>query len=96
MSAEPTLNGELRQAPVPVAGPVRAVEPRFAGLPAVPVPRGAAAVAAGGVAGIVAFSAIRVLRRRRRTRLGRRRPKEAQRSILGTRSFLVDVHVLGR
>jgi hypothetical protein len=38
----------------------------------------------------------RALRGRRRARVGRRRRRELRRTVVGTRSFLVDVHLLGR
>jgi hypothetical protein len=80
-----------------VAAPVRALERRRGLLPAIRLPRGPAALAAGGVASVVTVMALRVLRRRRAkvTRASRRR-KAPARNIIGTRSFLVDVHVLGR
>jgi hypothetical protein len=52
-------------------------------------------VAAGGVtAGAVIVAIARAIRGRRR-RFGRRRG-ELRRTVVGTRSFLVDVHLLGR
>jgi hypothetical protein len=77
---------------------VRALERRRSFLPAIRLPRGPAALAAGGVASVLAVLTLRVLRgRRRTTAVGRgRRRKAPSRNIVGTRSFLVDVHVLGR
>ena len=97
MSADPTQNGGLSNPPVPVARPARALEhPRKLVL-ALPLPRGPVAVAAGSLtASAVLVSIARVLRRRRRARLTRRGRKELRRSVVGTRSFLVDVHLLGR
>jgi hypothetical protein len=96
MSA-PSSNGELRNAPVPVARPVASLEPRRRLLLALPLPRGPVAVAAGGVtAGAVLVGIARALRGRRRARLARRRRQELRRTIVGTRSFLVDVHLLGK
>jgi hypothetical protein len=90
-------NGELRNAPVPVARPVTALQPRRRLLLALPLPRGPVAVAAGGVtAGAVVVAIARALRGRRRERLARRRRRELRRTIVGTRSFLVDVHLLGK
>jgi hypothetical protein len=90
-------NGELRNAPVPVARPGTALEPRRRLLLALPLPRGPVAVAAGGVtAGAVVLALARALRGRRRERLGRRRRRELRRTVVGTRSFLVDVHLLGK
>jgi hypothetical protein len=90
-------NGELRNAPVPVARPVTTLEPRRKLLLALPLPRGPVAVAASGVtAGAVVLALVRAVRGRRRARIGRRRGRELRRSVVGTRSFLVDVHLLGR
>lgn len=95
MSA-PSSNGELRNAPVPVAQPVKALEPRRRLLLALPLPRGPVALAASGVtAGAVLVAIARIIRGRRGVRLGRRRG-EVRRTVVGTRSFLVDVHLLGR
>ena len=95
MSAAST-NGELKNAPVPVARPVTALEPRRRLLLALPVPRGPVAVAGGVTAGAVVIALARVFRGRRRVRAGRRRRRELRRTVVGTRSFLVDVHLLGR
>jgi hypothetical protein len=97
MSADPSHNGGLVHAPVPVAKPNRTLEQQRKLVLALPLPRGSVAVAAGGLtASAVVLSMVRVLRRRRRARLGRRGRKEMRRSVVGTRSFLVDVHLLGR
>jgi hypothetical protein len=94
MSADPTVNGELQYPPVPQVGPVRAIEPRRRLLPALPL--SGTALATGGIAaGIVALATLRVFRARRAVRLGRRRRRAVNR-IVASRSFLVDVHVLGR
>lgn len=91
------MNGELEQAPVPVARDARALVPRRRLLLALPLPRTPVAVAAGGLTATAAVVAIvRALRHRRLVKVGRRRRKEIQRSVLATRSFLVDVHLLGR
>jgi hypothetical protein len=97
MSANPSHNGGLRNAPVPVAQPARALEhPRKLVL-ALPLPRGTLAVAAGSVTvSAVVVGVARALFRRRRARMRRRGRKELRRSVVGTRSFLVDVHLLGR
>jgi len=83
------------QSSLPVAAPVRALERRRGLLPAIRLPRGPAALAAGGVASVLALVTLRVLRRRRAPAVRRRR-KTPARNVVGTRSFLVDVHVLGR
>jgi hypothetical protein len=88
-------NGGLRNAPVPVSRPVTALEPRRKLLLALPLPRGPVAVAASGVtAGAVLVALARAIRGRRRARVGRRRRRELRRTVVGTRSFLVDVHLL--
>jgi hypothetical protein len=83
---------------VPVAQPVRAVEGRGPRLMvALPLPRSPVAAAAGGLtAGAVLVTLLRVLSRRRVPRVGRRRRKDLQKSVVASRSFLVDVHMLGR
>jgi hypothetical protein len=76
---------------------VTALEPRRRLLLALPLPRGPAAVAAGGVtAGAVVVALAHAIRSRRRARVGRRRRRELRRTVVGTRSFLVDVHLLGK
>jgi hypothetical protein len=89
-------NGELRNAPVPVARPVTTLEPRRRLLLAIPLPRSPVAVAGGVTAGAVVIAIARALRGRRRARIGGRRGRELRRTVVGTRSFLVDVHLLGR
>ena len=93
--AAASSNGELKNAPVPVARPVTTLEPRRRLLLALPLPRGSVAVASGVTAGAVLVAIARVIRGRR-ARLGRRRKRELRRTVVGTRSFLVDVHLLGR
>ena len=82
---------------MPVAQPVRAVSeqgPRL--MVALPLPRSPVAAAAGGLtAGAVFVTLVRVLSRRRVSAGGRRR-KTLQRNVVASRSFLVDVHMLGR
>ena len=89
-------NGGLKNAPVPVPRPVTALEPRRRLLLALPLPRGPVAVAGGVTAGAVMVALVRAIRGRRRGRVGRRRRSELRRTVVGTRSFLVDVHLLGR
>jgi hypothetical protein len=97
LSAESTLNGELEHAPVPVAQGARSIEPRRRLLLSLPLPRSPVAVAAGGLtAGAALLTIVRTVRNRRLARIRRKRRKEIQRSIVATRSFLVDVHLLGR
>ena len=90
-------NGELRNAPVPVARPVTTLEPRRRLLLALPLPRGPVVLAAGGItAGALVVTILRAISGRRRARVGRRRRRELRRTVVGTRSFLVDVHLLGK
>ena len=64
---------------------------------ALPLPRSPVTAAAGGLtAGAVLVTLLRVLSRRRGPRIGGRRRKDVQRSVVASRSFLVDVHMLGR
>jgi hypothetical protein len=88
-------NGHHEQTPVLVASEARAIEPaQQAALPAPVV-----AAAGGAMVGAVAYVLLRVLRRpaRRRAavRIGRGRRQRGL-EITGSRSFLVDVHMLKR
>jgi hypothetical protein len=95
LSAEPSHEGELARPPVPVAEPVRPVDSRSRVMVALPLPRSPVAAAAGGLtAGAVFVTLVRVLSRRGLPRARRRR--RLQRSVVASRSFLVDVHMLGR
>jgi hypothetical protein len=97
VSGESVLNGELERTEAAVARDPRALVPRRRLLLALPLPRSAVAVAAGGLTtGAVVLAIVRALRHRRLAKLGRRRRKDIQRSVVATRSFLVDVHLLGR
>ncbi len=79
---------------VPVLADVRTLEPARRPLPAV---QAAAVAATGFVAGAATIVAIRRRQLRRAPARGRRKGRDGvQHSILGTRSFLVDVHLLGR
>jgi hypothetical protein len=89
-----TLNAES-MSPVLAGSEARVLEP--ARQPQVPVP--VVAAAGGAVVGAVAYALLRVLRRpaRRGTvRIGRRRGRRRALEITGSRSFLVDVHMLKR
>ena len=95
MSADSAHNGQLEHLPVPVAQPVRPVEPRSRVMVALPLPRSPVTAAAGGLtAGALFVTLLRVLSRHGLPRPGRRR--RMQRSVVASRSFLVDVHMLGR
>jgi hypothetical protein len=67
-------------------------------LPALPVSAPVAAAAGGVLAGAAAIATVRVIRNRRELRRLRRgkRQEIRRRSVVATRSFLVDVHLLGR
>ena len=98
MSFDPTANGELEPASLPAAGPVRVLEPTRRLLPALPISRALVVASGGFVAGLVALVSLRALRTRRRLR-GLHRGKDKQlvtRRIVGKRSFLIDVHLLGK
>lgn len=98
MSADPTTNGELEPASLPAAGPVHALEPGRRLLPALPVSNALVVAGGGFLAGIAALITLRALRARGRIRRGRRaQGKElVTRRVVAKRSFLVDVHLLGR
>jgi hypothetical protein len=82
--------------PVLAGSEARAIEP--ARPAAVPVP--VVAAAGGALVGAVAYMLLRVLRRpshkRATVRLGRGRGRRGSLEIVGSRSFLVDVHMLKR
>lgn len=90
-----TSNGHHEMTPVLPASEARAIEP--AQQPQLPAP--VVAAAGGAVVGAVAFVLLRVLRRpaRRRAalRIGKGRRGRGL-EITGSRSFLVDVHMLKR
>jgi hypothetical protein len=92
-------NGDLMYAPVPARqGPTRAIERRDRMLPALPVSVPMAAAAGGFLAGAAALTTLRRARSRRQLRrLRKGKGREIKkRSVVATRSFLVDVHLLGR
>ena len=60
------------------------------------LPAPAVAAAGGLIAGFATVVLTRLLRARRGIRLGRRGRRALPREIAGSRSFLVDVHVLRR
>ena len=78
----------------PVAPDVRAIAP--VSLAALPAVRAAAAAATGFVAGAATIALLRrrTARRVARAKTGRRLPGGLQ--IAGTRSFLVDVHLIAK
>ena len=94
--------GEGRYLPVPAgeaaveAAPARPIER----AQPVPLPAAVAAAAGGFLAGVATFVLVRILRRHRAERaLGRvlaRRGRGGGLEIAGSRSFLVDIHLLRR
>ncbi|MEA2494086.1 MAG: hypothetical protein QOJ29_1997 [Thermoleophilaceae bacterium] len=88
-------NGHHEMTPVLTATEARAIQP--APQPAFPAP--VVAAAGGAVVGAFAYVLLRVLRRpaRRRAavRLGKGRGRRGL-EVTGSRSFLVDVHMLKR
>ena len=95
MSAEPSQNSELNHPPVPVAQPVRPVSERSRVMVALPLPKSPVTAAAGGLTAGAAFvTLVRILSRRRRTPAFGRKRRDLQRSVVASRSFLVDVHLL--
>ena len=82
---------------MPVAQPVRRVSERSRVMVALPLPKSPITAAAGGLtAGALFVTLVRVLSRRRVSAGGSRRRKTLQRNVVASRSFLVDVHMLGR
>ena len=98
MAPDNGSNGDLTFAPaLPRQGPIRALDRRERMLPAVPVSGPVVAAAGGMVAGAAAFATVRAIRNRRQLRrLRKGKRKELRRSVVASRSFLVDVHLLGR
>ena len=95
MSVDSSQNGQLDHPPVPVAEPVRPIAARSRVMVALPLPKSPVTAAAGGLtAGALFVTLVRVLSRRGLPRPGRRR--KVQRNVVASRSFLVDVHMLGR
>jgi hypothetical protein len=96
LSADPTTNGELQPAALPSAGPVRVLERRRF-LPALPISNALVAVGGGFLAGLVAIATLRAVRGTRLTRRGRKAGKDqVTRRVVAKRSFLIDVHLLGK
>lgn len=98
MSVDHSGNGELRYAPVRVVPRGQVLEPVQRMLPALPVSSTAVVAAGGFIAGAAALATVRAARTRRQLRKGSKRNGRAiqRRSVVATRSFLVDVHLLGR
>ena len=80
---------------VPVLAEVRTLEPLAAA--AVPAVQTAAAAATGFVAGAATLALVRLLggRRAARARVSRRQSLDGL-PIIGTRSFLIDIHMLSK
>jgi hypothetical protein len=85
-------------APVLAGSEARVVEAQPTAMPPVPV---VAAAAGGAVVGAFVVFLLRVLRRPARrgptaVRIGKRRGRRGTLEVTGSRSFLVDVHMLKR
>lgn len=82
--------------PVLAASEARAIEP--AAQPQLPAP--VIAAAGGAVVGALAYVLLRIIRRpahrAANVRIGKRRGRRGGLEITGSRSFLVDVHMLKR
>src|SRR5215208_4639350 len=87
---DPEQHGEVR--PLPVLAEPRPIERRVE----VSLPAAVAAATGGFLLGIATFVLVRVLRRPHPAalRLGRGRGRGKKVDVAGTRSFLVDVHLL--
>ena len=87
---EPEHQGEVR--PLPVLAEPRPIERRAP----VSLPAAVAAATGGFLLGIATFVLVRVLRRPRpaSVRLGRGRGRGKKVDVAGSRSFLVDIHLL--
>ncbi|MBA3301020.1 MAG: hypothetical protein H0T15_04050 [Thermoleophilaceae bacterium] len=88
---------DARHLPVPVveATPVHRPPSAIEAIRQLPAP--VLAASAGFLAGVVALTAVRILRALRHpSRLLPSRRKAAKRDVAATRSFLVDVHLLNR
>ena len=77
---------------LPVLAEARPIERR----PVVPLPAAVAAATGGFLLGVATFLMVRVLRRPKPValRLGRGRGRGKKVDVAGTRSFLVDIHLL--
>ena len=87
---DPEHEAEVR--PLPVLAEPRPVERRVE----VSLPAAVAAATGGFLLGVVTFVLVRVLRRPRPVslRVGRGRGRGKKVDVAGTRSFLVDIHLL--
>ncbi len=90
----PIHSSETEDSALPVLAEVRPLER----VQPAPVPAAVAAATGGFVLGVATFLFARVLRRPRRRglRIGGRGRKGQRIEVTGTRSFLVDVHLLDR
>ena len=93
VSGEVEPAGDARRLPVPVPQP--GVHPLEQVGPPLPAP--VVAATGGFIAGVATFVVVRLLRRRRSSSvLGRLGAGRDRLEVAGSRSFLVDVHLLKR
>lgn len=79
----------------PQAAPLAAREPGAPPVRTVPVAQAAAVAATGFAAGAVTAAVVRTVGKRRAVKAAAKRSTRHGLPIAGTRSFLVDVHLLG-
>jgi hypothetical protein len=93
---DPILDQEEAIDGLPVVSDVRVIEP--AASPALPAVQAAAVAATGFVAGAATLVVIRRHRTRKLARQQRNAPRRAfdMLPIVGSRTFLVDVHLIGK
>ena len=93
VDALPVPAGEGPRSPPPPPQLVR--EPTVLGERRVPAVQAAAVAATGFAAGAVTAAVVRSVVKRRAGKAVSRRQEKGRLPVLGTRSFLVDVHLLG-
>jgi len=94
VDALPVASGEGPRSPAPPAQLAREPAP-LVERRAAPAVQAAAVAATGFAAGAVTAAVVRVVVKRRAVKAVARRQGKGGLPVLGTRSFLVDVHLLG-
>ncbi|MBI5104783.1 MAG: hypothetical protein HZB46_07340 [Solirubrobacterales bacterium] len=98
LSIATTEDAEVVDAlPVPAGAPAATAPPRATGaslLPAAPAAQAAVVAATGFAAGAATVAVVRARHRRKVAKRSRKARKQLG-EVLGTRSFLVDIHLLG-